>query len=101
MSFPPFIKEQDKRIFLTIKLHPRSPKNSIKINDFSLSVFIKEPPVKGKANQALVKYLSKILSIPTSSLTIVSGLKFKTKIVCITGFTADIILRKIESIKSS
>ena len=100
MSFPLFLEEQNGSIFLTIKLHPRSPKNNFKINDFSFDIFIKEPPVKGKANQALVKYLSKLLTIPTSSLTIVSGLKSKTKIVCITGFSTDEILKKIKSFKS-
>ncbi|MFW9851923.1 MAG: DUF167 domain-containing protein [Candidatus Thorarchaeota archaeon] len=99
MSFPPFLRKQNANIFLTIKLHPRSPKNSFKINDYSFDIFIKEPPVKGKANQALVKYLSKLLSIPTSSLTIVGGLKSKTKIVSIIGYSADMILKKIESIK--
>jgi uncharacterized protein (TIGR00251 family) len=100
LSFPPFFKEQDSSIFLTIKLHPRSSKNNIEINDFSLDIFVKEPPVKGKANQALVKYLSKTLSIPSSSLTIVSGLKSKTKIVCITGYSTDTILEKIKRLKS-
>ncbi len=100
MSFPPFFKERDNSIFLTIQLHPRSPKNRIEISDFSFDIFIKEPPVKGKANQALIKHLSKILSIPTSSLSIVSGLKSKTKIVSITGYSTDSILKKIKSIKS-
>ena len=100
MSFPPFFKKQDNSVFLTINLHPRSPKNNIKISDFSLDVFVKEPPVKGKANQALVKYLSKILAIPTSSLKIVGGLKSKTKIVSITGYSLDTLLEKIKSFKS-
>ncbi len=100
MSFPPFFKKQDSSIFLTIKLHPRSTKNDIKISDFSLDIFVKEPPVKGKANQALIRYLSKMFSIPTSSLAIVSGLKSKTKIVSIIGYSTDTILKKIKSIKS-
>ena len=100
MSFPHFFKKQNNSVFLTINLHPRSPKNSVEINDFSFDVFIKEPPVKGKANQALVKYLSKILSIPSSSLAIVSGFKSKTKIVSITDYSPDIIFEKIKSLKS-
>jgi len=100
LSFPPFFKKQDDTIFLTIKLHPKSSKNKIIVDDFSLEIFVTDPPLKGKANQALIKYMSKIFTVPISSLEIVSGFKSRIKVISITGLSAEMILKKLMNFKS-
>ncbi len=65
-----------------VRLHPRSSKNSVvKEDDGSLNVYVTALPVENKANQALVKLLSKDFKVSKSRIKIVSGFKSKNKIV--------------------
>ena len=56
----------------TIKIHlcPNSSRNAIcgKYNEEYIKIAIKEKPIDGKANEALIKFLSKELSIITENL---------------------------------
>jgi uncharacterized protein YggU (UPF0235/DUF167 family) len=44
-------------------------------------------PVDGKANQAIVRYLSRMLSVPIGAISIVSGLTSSHKIIEIEGIS--------------
>ena len=66
---------------LKIIVKPNSPKNEIIKWDNTkkaLRVNIKAPPEKGKANQEIIKFFSKLLK---KRITIISGLKAKEKIL--------------------
>ncbi|MEI6850773.1 MAG: DUF167 domain-containing protein [Candidatus Saccharibacteria bacterium] len=52
--------------------------------DGSLLVFVSEPAIDGKANQAVVKLLSKYYEVSKSKVQIVSGLTSKNKRFLIT-----------------
>lgn len=43
------------------------------------------PPVDGKANEAIIRFLAKLASVPLSAVRIVSGLTAASKIVEIEG----------------
>lgn len=67
---------------ITVKIKPNSKKGYIKkIDDANFLVAVKEPPVDGKANKALVKTLAKYLNIPSSAVRIASGHASKQKII--------------------
>jgi hypothetical protein len=50
---------------------------------------ITAPPVDGKANQAVIEYLSDFFRIPKSSIAIVSGETGRNKLVAIRGMSAE------------
>lgn len=53
---------------------PKSKVDSIIVNpDNSFRIKIKAPPVDGKANEYLVKYLSEVFEIPKKNIEIISG----------------------------
>ncbi len=54
-----------------------------------LQVRLAAPPVKGKANQALIALLSDILKVPRSSIAIEKGLTSRKKMIAITGLGQD------------
>jgi len=56
---------------------------------------IAAPPVDGKANAELLKFLKKKLHVPAGNVVIVSGETGRRKRVRITGFTADELLKKL------
>ncbi|MBF0529296.1 MAG: DUF167 domain-containing protein [Deltaproteobacteria bacterium] len=50
---------------------------------------LKAPPVDGRANEALIKFLSGVLKVKPASLTVVSGHTGRTKIMEIQGLSID------------
>ena len=55
----------------------------------TLKVRVAAPPVKGKANRALVKLLAKALGVSSSQVEIVRGHKARRKTVQVRGIDAD------------
>ena len=69
-----FFEEQKNCIILNVRVVPRASKDGIQgVLGDALKVRIQAPPVEGKANTYLVKYLSKHWKIPRSSIEILSG----------------------------
>lgn len=64
--------------------------------DGVLQVRIAAPPVKGKANQELIKFLSNILGVSKSDLTIEKGITSKNKLVAIRGLEQDRVTKLLE-----
>lgn len=61
----------------------------------SWKIFVAAPPVDGKANDALVRYLAKLIGLSTSAVRIVSGKTAPLKIIEIEGISAESLLRVI------
>jgi len=59
---------------------------------------IAAPPVKDMANRELVKFLSDILGVPKSSLTIEKGATSRTKLVGVNGLTLSQLEERIRSL---
>ena len=53
------------------------------------------PPVDGKANDAIVRFLAMVLAVPASSVRIVTGLSASAKIVEIDGVSSEQLERAI------
>ncbi|MEK9154881.1 MAG: DUF167 domain-containing protein [Patescibacteria group bacterium] len=68
------------RVF--IKAKPNSKQNKVsKISENIFEVFVKEPPVDNKANEAIIKSLADYFGIPKSNIKIISGASSKQKII--------------------
>lgn len=65
-----------------IKANPNSREEKIiKIDETHYSVFVKEPPIKGKANYAIIKLLADYFKASPSSIKIISGYTSRQKII--------------------
>jgi uncharacterized protein (TIGR00251 family) len=75
---------------LTIRVTPRSRRTEVAgvMENGTLKVRITEPPVEGKANAALIRYLAKLFKVRKSRIEIVAGHKGLDKIVSILDITA-------------
>jgi uncharacterized protein len=83
------IHETPDGVSLAVKVHPRAKKNAItgELGD-ALKVSLTTPPIEGRANQACVEFLAKLLKVPRSSVTIASGQTSRNKVVRVAGLTA-------------
>jgi len=63
-----------------IKANPSAREERIeKIDENHYSVWVKEPPVKGKANQAVIKALAEYFKVASQRVKIVSGYTSRQK----------------------
>ncbi len=73
--------------YLRIKVIPKSAKNEVveiledDSGEQTIKIRIKAPPVKGKANAELIKFLSKELNVPKDRISIISGKTEQLKLI--------------------
>ena len=84
MTIPSFISEKTDFLLITLKVHPSSTQKKIVITEHAFDIYVMEPPDKGKANKAVIKFLSKYFDVPSSSFSIIKGHKSKIKIISVT-----------------
>jgi uncharacterized protein (TIGR00251 family) len=69
---------------LRVKLNPRSSRDRLVAKEGDrLKVSLTSPPVDGQANQALIKFLAKILKVAPSSLTLAQGAASRDKLIIV------------------
>ena len=67
---------------ITVKAKPNSKEQKvIDEEDGSLTIRLKSPPVDGKANEELIKVLSKKYHVPKSYIRIKSGISSRQKLI--------------------
>ena len=72
---------------ITVRVIPRAKKSEISkvFDDGTIKIRLTAPPVEGKANQALIKFLAEVFDISPSNIEIISGIKGRKKIVLVEG----------------
>ena len=69
-----------KKITITVK--PNSKKPGVeKISDDQYIIRVSQPPIDGKANQAVIEILADYFDLSKSKIKMVKGEKSKTKVV--------------------
>ncbi|WP_392532423.1 DUF167 domain-containing protein [Nostoc sp. C117] len=65
-----------------VKVKPNSKQQKIEEQlDGSLTVYLKSPPVDGKANEELIKLLAEKFNVAKSDIRIKSGLSSRQKLI--------------------
>jgi uncharacterized protein (TIGR00251 family) len=90
------MKEEQTK--LVVQVQPDASRNKVTgFKEGVLHIRIAEPPVRGKANQELIKYLSGILGIDKSRITIQKGATSKRKLITISQLNQDQVKKNITS----
>ncbi len=77
-------ESMEEGFIIKIHLHPSSSKESIGgERDGWLDVYVKEKPVSGKANNAVIDLLSRTFGVKRQQIRILHGEKSRRKIVMI------------------
>lgn len=88
------ITKQSDGVKFGVKVVPNSSKCEISgIIDESLKIKLDVPPVEGKANEKCIKFLSKLLGVPKTSISIASGETSKNKVLFIKGNAEELSLK--------
>lgn len=69
-------------MIIKVKVKTKAKEEKIaKTGENSFAVFVKEMPIKGKANKAVINLLAEYFKIPKSRFKIVSGKTAKNKTI--------------------
>ncbi len=67
---------------IIVKTKPGSKENKIeKIDEANYIVHVKEPPINGRANVALIKLLAEYFDVSPSLIEIISGYMARIKVI--------------------
>ncbi len=67
---------------IIVKTKPGSKDNKIeKIDEANYIVYVKEPPINGRANVAVIKLLADYFDISPSLIEIISGYMARVKVI--------------------
>ena len=84
-----FRQATDGRITLTLHIQPGAKKTEFAgLHGDALKIRLAAPPVDGKANEALVKFVAETLKLPKSAVTLKSGQTSRRKVLEVQGAEA-------------
>ena len=96
VSLPTWLKQTEDGVLMDIHVQPGAKREG-SAGEFNgrLKLALSAPPVDGKANERLVRWLSKKIGLPRSSITLVSGQTSRDKRLCLRGANATLLLAKL------
>jgi len=85
-----------QEVIFKVYLQPKASKNEI-VGSYrdGIKVKITAPPVEGKANEALIRFLAKELGVSPSCIEITRGQHFREKTLKISGNVNQELVKKI------
>lgn len=90
------VQDTEDGTILTVHIQPRaSTTEYVGIHGDAIKIRVAAPPVDGAANDELIRFLARQLSIPTSSVQIRSGASGRHKRVLVKGLTAERVLARL------
>lgn len=84
-------------LFLNVYVQPKSSRTRIAgLHGNAVKMCITEPPVEGKANATVIKFLAKLFHIPKSAITLHSGQQNRTKRFLLANISYDAVDKTIK-----
>ena len=81
---------------LSVHACPRAAQDAVQgLHGDALKIRLRSPPVDGKANEALIAFLSQILDVPARDVSIVAGHSARRKRVAVDGVTEAVVRAKL------
>jgi hypothetical protein len=90
------LRDDGGAVVFDVRVTPRA--SASRLEGFSggvLRVRVNAPPVDGKANRALLKYLGDVLTVPVNRLSILRGESSREKTVRVEGLQAVVAAQRI------
>lgn len=83
-------------IHLRLRIQSRASRTELAgIHGDALRVRLSSPPVNGAANQALIRFLADLLSVPRSAVQVIAGESSRSKVVAVSGIGPEQAARRL------
>jgi len=89
-----FLREHPEGCTLAVRVQPGAKRTAIlgvhgESSACQLKIALQAPPVDGKANEALIAYLAKVLSMTRSRITLLHGERDRSKLLLLRSMRVD------------
>lgn len=89
----PIVQDTKDGAILTVHIQPKaSTTECVGIHGDAIKIRVAAPPIDGAANDELIRFLARRLSIPPTSVQIASGASGRHKRVHVNGVTRQLVL---------
>ena len=90
------VSENSDGCILKCWIQPRSSRNAVVgVHGNAIKIALTAPPVDGKANKELIKFLAKYFKLPKNSIQIIAGNSSRNKTIFMAGIDKDTIRKTI------
>jgi uncharacterized protein (TIGR00251 family) len=77
-------------LILTLHVQPGAKRSEIAgLHGEALKLRLAAPPIEGRANEALLKYIAKLFGVPVRQVALRQGTQSRHKVVAVTGSAID------------
>jgi hypothetical protein len=91
------VRSAKQGLVFNVLLQPRASRNQVVgLQGEALKIQLTAPPVKGKANKALLEFLAKKLGVSKSQLRIIAGHTSRDKQIGVSGVAKEDIQRLVD-----
>ncbi|MBV9075476.1 MAG: DUF167 domain-containing protein [Acidobacteria bacterium] len=88
------VQQSGDSVTFAVRVHPRARRDGVSgVVGEALKLDLTVPAVEGKANEACIRFLSDLLKVPRSSITIAAGSKSRNKIIRISGASVEQVMQ--------
>ncbi len=94
------LTESKDGVIINLYVKPGSDKDALVLEGEELVFYTTEIPEKGRANAALIRFLSRTIGLPISKIDIVYGLRSRTKRVLVKDISIDQLIDKLVNVIS-
>jgi hypothetical protein len=83
---------------ILVQVHPGAKQNAIvRFENGVWHIKIAAPPVEGKANKELIEFLSEVLGVSKSRITIEKGTTSRRKLIVVEGVTEAEVTKRLQT----
>ncbi|KAL5004617.1 hypothetical protein ScPMuIL_018073 [Solemya velum] len=91
------VENNNKTVTIKVLAKPGAKHNTVTgITEEGVGIQIAAPPVDGEANTELIKFLSKLLGLRKSDVSLDKGSKSRNKNIIVSGIEKDVLLKKLK-----
>ena len=90
------VRDTSEGAVFAVEVHPRAKRDAItgEIAD-ALKLALTAPAVEGRANEACIEFLAKLLKVPRSSISIAAGQNSRNKVIRVAGLSAEEVRKRL------
>ncbi len=89
------LEESRRGTRIRVYVKPDSNRDALVLEEDELVFYTEEPPVQGRANAALVRFIARALGVNPGKVEIVHGLRDRVKIVEVEGLDPETVAERL------
>ncbi len=95
-----FVRPAEGGVYVKLRVSPGAKSTAVKglYGENAIKLSVAAPPVEGKANAEVERYLARIFGAPGSGITVVKGASSRDKLVFVSGCGPDEIRARLNTL---